>query len=191
MSFSLRSVPWRRRRDVLASVAAFALCVAVAPSQTLAASASGALDVRLQLEPGCELIFGAATNDGLLDFGRSDGAGENGAQAMGDAARGMATIRVACSSSYVGANAPVLTVDAGLHARGSQRYLRGPGGELVAYELYADPAHRLPFHPGSPLQLSLPTTGSAVPVPIYGEIPLLDAPAAGLYTDVVSLTLSY
>lgn len=189
MLFSTGLLSWRRRYDIFASAAACVLCVAGTQSQALAASTSGALDVRLQLEPGCELVFGAAAKNELLDFGRGDGI--SGSGAPDGAIRGMATIRISCSSSYVGANAPVLTLDAGLHARGSQRYLRGPANELVAYALYADVAHRLPLLPGATVQLSLPTAGSATPVPIYGEIPLLDAPAAGLYTDVVSLTLSY
>lgn len=158
----------------------------VVGSAATAASVEGALEVRLQLESGCELIFDGS-DGALLDFGRFAGTEPN----TSDAARSLAVLRVACSSSYVGANAPVLNVGAGLHARDSQRYLLGPGAERIAYDLYADPAHRVALQPGVPTQLSLPMAGTATPVPIYGEVPRMEDPAAGLYTDVVSLTLSY
>lgn len=191
MFFSVDCTPSQCRRDVLAGVAACVLCLAGASPQTFAATASGVLDVRLQLEPGCEFGFGATAGEGLLDFGRADGVGENEAQARGDDVRAVAAIRIACSSFYTGAGAPVLSIDAGLHARGAQRHLRGPGGELVAYELYADPAHRVPLAPGMPMRLPPSAAGAAAPIPIYGEVPHVGHPAAGFYTDVVSLTLSY
>jgi spore coat protein U-like protein len=177
---------WRCPSRVLAGVIS---CVAGMPLNALAAGASGALDVRLRLEPGCELISDR-TESALLDFGRTAASGDAPTRES-DAIRSLATIRLACTSSYVGVNAPVLTVGHGLHARDSQRHLLGPAGERIAYDLYADPAHRIPLDPGAPMQLSLLAAGVVTPVPIYGEVPHVGDPTAGLYTDVVSLTFSY
>jgi spore coat protein U-like protein len=165
-------------------------CAAGLPGLAHAGSASGTLDVRLRLEPSCDFATGSM-DDALLDFGRTGGGGQPPVDGTSDPTRSLAVVRIACSSSYTGANAPVLTVDYGLHAEGSQRYLMGPGGERIAYALYIDPARRIPLDPTAPLQLVIPTAGVTTAIPIYGRIPLLGDPVAGLYTDVVWLTLSY
>lgn len=177
-----------RRHIAAASVVAGLLCASFIQS-AVAGSVSGALEVRLQLKPSCDFITGDM-DDALLDFGRTGGS-QPPFDGMAVSTKDRAVIRIACSSSYTGANAPVLTVDYGLHAQGSQRYLIGPHDERIAYDLYADPARHIPFDPTAPLQLLIPVAGVITAIPIYGRIPLLGDPAAGRYTDVVWLTLSY
>jgi spore coat protein U-like protein len=155
-----------------------------------AGSVNGAMEVRLQLEPSCDFITGNM-GDALLDFGSTAGGGQLPLDGIAVSTKSHALIHIACSSSYTGANAPVLTVDYGLHAQGSQRYLLGPHDERIAYDLYADPARHVPLDSTTPLQLLIPTAGVITAIPIYGRIPLLGDPAAGRYTDVVWLTLSY
>ncbi|OOG49497.1 hypothetical protein B0E50_05105 [Rhodanobacter sp. C01] len=155
-----------------------------------AGSVNGALEVRLQLEPSCDFITGSM-DDALLDFGRTAGSGQLPLDEIALSTKDRAVVHIACSSSYTGVNAPVLTVDYGLHAQGSQRYLLGPRSERIAYNLYADPARHIPLDPTAPLQLLIPTAGVITAIPIYGRIPFLRDPAAGRYTDVVWLTLSY
>jgi spore coat protein U-like protein len=127
----------------------------------------------------------------LLDFGRSDLAGRQPLDSMAEPRSNRAFIEVACSSAYTGANAPMLTVDYGLHAIGSQRYLLGPEGERIAYDLFADPARHIPLDPATPMQLAIPLAGAITALPIYGRIPQPGDHVAGRYTDVVWLTLSY
>lgn len=178
-----------RRAIGAACVAAGLLCASFFQG-AFAGSVSGAMDVRLQLEPSCDFITGDM-DDALLDFGSTAGGGQLPLDGIAVSTKNRAVIHIACSSSYTGVNAPVLTVDYGLHARGSQRYLQGPHNESIAYNLYADPARHVPLDPTAPLQLVIPTAGVITAIPIYGRIPLLGDPAAGRYTDVVWLTLSY
>lgn len=148
------------------------------------------MEVRLQLAPSCDFITGSM-DDALLDFGRTGGGGQLPLDGIAVSTKDRAVIHIACSSSYTGVNAPVLTVGYGLHAQGSQRYLLGPHSERIAYSLYVDPARHIPLDPTTPLQLVIPAAGVITAIPIYGRIPLLGDPAAGRYTDVVWLTLSY
>jgi spore coat protein U-like protein len=149
------------------------------------------MDVRLRLEPGCSFVTDGL-DAGLLDFGRTGGSGDPAPlDGMAMARGSLAVIHIACSSSYTGPNAPLLTISRGLHAQGGQRYLLGPDHERIAYDLYADPARRIPLDPSMPRQVAIPVAGVMAEVPIYGRIPRIGDPAAGLYTDVVWLTLSY
>ena len=178
-----------RRRHIAAVCVVAGLLYASCFQPVVAGSVSGALEVRLLLEPSCDFITGDM-DDALLDFGRTGGA-QLPLDGFAVSTKSRAVIHIACSSSYTGANAPVLTVDYGLHAQGSQRYLIGPHDERIAYDLYADPARHVPLDPTAPLQLLIPAAGVITAIPIYGRIPLLGDPAAGRYTDVVWLTLSY
>jgi spore coat protein U-like protein len=166
------------------------VCASSLPSFALAGSMSGALDVRLRLAPSCDFVMGNI-DDGLLDFGHTAGSGQSPVDSMSESTKSAAALSIVCSSSYTGANAPVLTVNNGLHAIGSQRYLMGPSGERIAYDLYADPAHHVPLDANASLQLVIPNAGLTTAIPIYGRIPRIGDPVAGHYTDVVWLTLSY
>jgi spore coat protein U-like protein len=183
----------KARRPKTASIwAAMAFLIGLVglPGAVRAASVNGTLQVRLQLKSSCDFATGNM-GDALLDFGRNAGSGQQDAGGAPDSATSLAVINIMCSSSGTGANAPVLTVNYGLHAIGSQRYLMGVGGERIAYDLYADPAHHVPLSLTQPLQLVMPAAGVATAIPIYGGIPHIADPYAGLYTDVVWLTLSY
>jgi spore coat protein U-like protein len=186
-AISSMNVKAARRRIAAVCVVASVLC---APffQRAVAGSVSGALEVRLQLAPSCDFITGDM-DAALLDFGRTGG--NQPLEAIAISTKDRAIVRIACSSSYTGANAPVMTVSYGMHAQGSQRYLLGPHNERIAYNLYADPARHIPLDPTAPLQLLIPAAGVITAIPIYGRIPFIGDPAAGRYTDVVWLTLSY
>lgn len=175
------------------AVVSVVVCVSsvVGSPVVLAGSVSGAMDVRLELQSSCNFTTTPRLNDSLLDFGRTAGDGVSAVEGAADATGSFATIGIACSSSHTGANAPVLTISYGLHAKDSQRYLLGTGDERIAYDLYADPARHVPLDPTVPLQLVIPVAGVTTVVSIYGRIPHIGHPLAGSYTDVVWLTLSY
>ncbi|WP_158882734.1 spore coat protein U domain-containing protein [Rhodanobacter sp. L36] len=153
-------------------------------------SVTGTLEVRLRLQSSCDFATGSMGN-ALLDFGRVAGSGPHDAVDSADSAKSFALIEVTCSSSGTGANAPVLTIDYGLHAKGAQRYLMNAHGERIAYDLYADPAHHVPLSLTQPLPLVASVPGVTTAIPVYGGVAHIGDPYAGLYTDVVWLTLSY
>lgn len=179
----------RLRAQALCAVACLGWLASAPP--VLAGSVSGAMEVRLDLVPSCSFIT-RNMDDALLDFGRTAGmSDEQQTDGQANPTRSLAVISIACSNSYTGANAPVLTVSDGLHSEGSQRYLLGPEQERIAYDLYADAARHIPLDPTAPMQLVIPAAGVITAIPIYGRIPHVEDPLAGLYTDVVWLTLSY
>ncbi len=153
-----------------------------------ATETSGALDVRMELESGCDLAMTGA-DQGTLDFGDTQSPAP--LQASATTAQGQTTLLVVCTQDLNGQAGPTLTLDAGQHAYSNQRYLVGPQGERIAYALYSDQARRVPWTPNRPMHLSPSLSGRGGAATIHGVVPSLTDPAAGLYTDTVALTLSY
>jgi spore coat protein U-like protein len=183
-------LPIEKRRRLGRLVLCAAVClmgVMGNAGQVRADGVNGTLEIRLRLQSSCDFAMGNSGN-ALLDFGRMAGSGAHGAN---DSASSLAIVEVTCSNSGTGANAPLLTVNYGLHAKGAQRYLMNAHGERIAYDLYADPAHHVPLSLTQPLSLVMPLPGVTTAIPIYGGVPRIGDPYAGLYTDVVWLTLSY
>jgi spore coat protein U-like protein len=72
------------------------------------------------------------------------------------------------------------------------RKMTGPRAATLNYTLYRDSAHSLIW--GNTVgtnTLSASGTGSAVQYPVYGRIPAGTVPAAGSYTDTITVTLTY
>jgi spore coat protein U-like protein len=163
-----------------------------------ASSTTGHLDIRLEIVPGCTFANGADTTpsggisaEAMLDFGQtsgdSTGLTEGTAAASGDGS----ALSVVCSTSYTGTGAPTLTVDAGSHATGNQRYMLSPSGKTIAYMLYQDQARSRPYDPATASQLLISTAGTAAPIRIYGRVASVTGLEDGLYTDTVTLMLTY
>jgi spore coat protein U-like protein len=183
----------------LAAFAALISASVAVPNATFAASTTtGKLEVRLEVVPGCALASGSGSStasgaqaDATLSFGRTSGDTIDPADGPAVASTDGSALSVVCSTSYTGPSAPMLTIDAGAHSTGTQRHMAGPGGALVAYELYQDQGRNIPYDPTAASQLIISTAGTAAPVMIYGRVPSAAGLADGLYTDTVTLMLSY
>ncbi|QJU56996.1 spore coat protein U domain-containing protein [Sphingomonas sp. AP4-R1] len=181
-----------------AALAGMGIAVPTGSFVATAASSTGQLDVRLEVVPGCGFSSSAGgipasapATDILLDFGRIGSDEMTGGDTTAIAGGDETALSVSCSTSYTGSGAPMLTVDGGAHASGAQRHLAGPNGITIAYELFQDRARTIPYTPGAATQLVIPTAGAASPVAIFGRIAGVTGLPDGLYTDTVTLMLSY
>ncbi len=170
-----------------------------APAIAASGSVTGKLVIEFQVLPGCAFADdtgGSPSNDGrvdgVLDFGRAAG---DLAGAVDNQVTSTATgsaLAIVCSSSFTGPGAPSVTFDAGLHSAGStQRQMAGPGGARIPYSLYQDQARSIPYVPGTGVQLVIGNSGIATPINIFGRVPSVAGLSDGIYSDTVTLTLSY
>lgn len=159
---------------------------------TCAWSAQYEVQVRVIVERGCQLV--GVTRDagvdylGLLDFGRAP-------RLDGPSAPLSATLinarlpRLECNpdTTYQ------LQIDGGQHGGTADvRYLAlGPGSPPIPYRLFRDPARHIPLLVNVPVSGTVPYTGS-VALPLYGRIDTLaQIPPAGLYADLLKVTLTW
>ena len=159
---------------------------------TYAWSAQYEVQVRVIVERGCQLV--GVTRDagvdylGLLDFGRAP-------RLDGPSAPLSATLinsrlpRLECNpdTTYQ------LQIDGGQHGGTADvRYLAlGPGSPPIPYRLFRDPARHIPLLVNVPVSGTVPDTGS-VALPLYGRIDTLaQIPPAGLYADLLKVTLTW
>jgi spore coat protein U-like protein len=100
-----------------------------------------------------------------------------------------ATVNVTCTT---GATYEV-GMDPGLHAVSSQRNLKITGGAtLLPYNLYQDAGYSIPW--GNNLEVDTQEgtgTGSAQPWTVYGQIPSQSTVTTGVYTDTVTVYVTY
>lgn len=83
-------------------------------------------------------------------------------------------------------------LDNGLYASGTTRRMRSPAGSYVTYELYRDSSRSLRWGNVQNVDTVSGTGSAAVQnVTIYGRVPVQLTPAAGTYTDTVTVTISY
>ena len=159
---------------------------------TCAWSAQYEVQVRVIVERGCQLV--GVTRDagvdylGLLDFGRAP-------RLDGPSAPLSATLinarlpRLECNpdTTYQ------LQIDGGQHGGTADvRYLAlGPGSPPIPYRLFRDPARHIPLLVNVSVSGTVPDTGS-VALPLYGRIDTLaQIPPAGLYADLLKVTLTW
>lgn len=152
-------------------------------------STSQSFQVSAQVESGCVLGSGATdTNSfGTINFGRL---GQIATDLNVTSTSGSGSIILQCTP-----NTPItIAIDAGRHARAGARYL-AKGSETLRYQLYQDSAFSVAWGDnsgaGTALSMSFPSTGAQT-LPIYARLfraPVL--PSAGIYTDVVTVTVTY
>ena len=159
---------------------------------TCAWSAQYEVQVRVIVERGCQLV--GVTRDagvdylGMLDFVRA-------ARLDGRSAPLSATLinprlpRLECNpdTTYQ------IQIDGGQHVGTADvRYLAlGPGRPQIPYRLFRDPARQIPLPVNVPVSGTVPDSGS-VELPLYGRIePLQQIPPAGLYADLLKVTLTW
>ena len=166
-------------------------------------SLSGQLNAQMVLQAGC-IISGAAgggttgLNFGMLDFGMqpSTFTGVLTASASGGAGGAGAT-QIVCSPDVT---ALTVSVSAGNNAGqgGSvgvgSRAMKFGSSSYLPYEVYSDAALTTPYPTAaSTVGITLPGTGAAFPLPVFGRINKTSAAAmaSGTYTDVLQVTLSW
>lgn len=193
-------------KKILATAAAAgALLTAHAAS---AQTATGELEITLNVVSGCELAIGNGPGTGtggvaeaLLDFGSvtifgGDRASRTDAELVTQVGTGTVgganTFTVNCGPGIDTDTTPVtIAFDEGANGDAGQRYLVN-GTASVAYNLAALQTGASPYAAGTPVPLTLDADGRAA-IPIWG-LPQDVASTAvidGDYTDTVTLTLTF
>jgi spore coat protein U-like protein len=165
------------------------LCLALA-SQAQAATVTGNITSTLTLIAACQVNGSSGTsglNFGALNFGTQDALFTTAnAQVLGG---GGGAMSILCSAGTV----PVVKVRAGLHdgqSSGGTRALADGAGNFVPYDLYTDSGRTtLLAIDGT---ITLPTsTGVAQTVNLYGKAVGKAGLPAGVYSDTISVELSF
>ncbi|OMG70840.1 Csu type fimbrial protein [Burkholderia ubonensis] len=174
---------WARKRAVILLSAAMIPAASVAET-TLPKTRTFMVSARIVA--GCGVVGGGPGTG--LDFGSLD-FGVHTAVAHGDvsAAAGGSGLQIECTPG----STLKMTIDGGASpsAGNTQRNLKGAGGTLIPYRLYADAGHAQSIGVGQ--AISIPVSGG-IALPIYGALTLPGGTApAGAYADTAQVTLSY
>ena len=142
-----------------------------------AATAIGNFQVRITIQESC-IIVGATSP---LDFGN-----QNVLAANVDATT---TLTVQCTTSTpytIGLN-----VGTGAGATLAVRKMTGPGAATVDYSLYQDAPRTVLW--GDVVGNTQAGNGNGSPqaYTVYGRVPPQATPSAGLYTDTITVTVTY
>ncbi len=174
-----------------------------ATTVSAAGNMAGQLNAQMVLQSGC-IVSGApgagstGVNFGTLDFGTrpSTFTGVVTTTASGGAGGAGAT-QIVCSPDVTSLT---VSVSAGNNAgQGATvgtgaRAMKFGASSYLPYDVYSDAGMTTPYPTsGSTLAVSLPGTGAAIALPVYGRInkTSLNALAAGTYTDVLQVTLAW
>lgn len=159
-------------------------------SPAQAATVTGSITSTLTLTAACQVNGGTATsglNFGALNFGTVD-ALFTSANAQVQRSGGGA-MSILCSAGAI----PVIKVSAGLHdgqSSGGTRALADGAGNFVPYDLYTDAGASNVLAIGG--TITLPTsTGTAQTVNLYGRAVGKAGLPPGIYTDTISVELSF
>lgn len=153
---------------------------------------SQSFQLRAEIVPGCLLGSGSsdATTFGSLSFGQIASLPANLDVAS---APGSGSIILQCSPGTV----LTLSLNAGLNASsvGAGRYL-ARGTERLRYQLYQDAARSIIWGDGSNggtrLSITFPSGGASQTYAVYARLfAVSPLPSAGIYTDTITVTLSY
>ncbi|MDU2613100.1 MAG: spore coat protein U domain-containing protein, partial [Pseudomonas aeruginosa] len=144
----------------------------------------------LQYQGNNGSVSGGINQWGTLDFGsHSDLTNVVDAQTVGTSGN----IQIQCSTGLT----PSLTVNAGLHASGGQRYMQNTTttSSTIAYNIYSDAARSALIQANTPVDISSVSTGTAVNIPLYGRVvptgQSTPTPTAGTYTDTLLVTIAW
>lgn len=153
------------------------LIVAVVGGPSLAATATGNMNVRITIQAECKVV--TATD---LDFGTRGVIDANVDQTS--------TISVQCTNSTpytVG-----LSAGGGAAATVAVRKMTGPASATIDYTIYRDAARTQVWGVTAGTDVVSGTgNGNAQPITAYGRVPPQTTPAAGVYSDIVAITVTY
>lgn len=143
----------------------------------IAATATGSMNVRITITDECKV---QTASD--LDFGSHGVIDANVDQTS--------TINVQCTTgkSYnVG-----LSAGAGTGATVAVRKMTGPASATIDYTIYRESTRTQLWGTTIPTDTVGGTGNGAIqPLTVYGRVPPQTTPPAGLYTDTVSITITY
>jgi spore coat protein U-like protein len=188
-------------RNLLAITSAVALSLC-SLGASAAGSLAGQLNAQMVLQSGCVIsgdASGAATgvNFGTLDFGIQPSTFTGVLTTAATAgAGGAGATNIICSPDVTSLN---VAVSAGNNAGqgasiGTGARAMKKGTSYLPYDVYSDSGLTTVYPTsGSAVGITLPGTGAAFPLPVYGRInkTSANAMASGTYTDVLQVTLSW
>lgn len=158
----------------------FALLVAgaSAPTAAVAATVTTTFNVQITITNACTIV--SATN---LNFGSVGVIGASGVDAT-------STITVQCTSLApytIGLNAGI-----GSGATVASRLMTSGASNTVSYSLYQDAAHSLVWGPTIGTNTVAGTgNGASQAITVYGHVPSQSTPAAAVYNDTITVTVTY
>lgn len=160
------------------------VCIAAANTahaQSYTSSGTATLSVRVAIATLCS-VGGASGADAAVPFSKLDYGTH---PALSNALTAKADIRVQCA-----AGVPYRVVlGAGDNDAGQQRRLKGPTGAFVRYALYSDASLSRVWTEATPLARS--GTGAQEMIPVYAAVEPQSTPAAGVYRDLVKVTIQW
>ena len=180
-----------RTAAVSALFAGALVCQGILAGAACASGARGTLVIHASVTSYCDIGGSPSLKmpGGLLDFGSHRLADALSGLGGPDRARPFrASMPLLCSGGDV---MPLVSFGYGLHAVGRQRYLQGPGGSLVPYELMrgASPGLGRWDENAYPVQSIAGKIGN---VPVYGFIARMPVNASdGSYSDTVMVRIDF
>ncbi len=167
------------------------VAVTLFPLGAAVADIGGQVMVQVKVESGCEIngkevVTGMGNDFGMMDFGTTSPTWTNSLTAQVATAGGGGLV-VSCDPSV---DEVAVSINGGLS--GSRKLAHADGG-TIDYQVYRDSARSDVFviDKQHPYQLA---DNSSVAIPIYGAIPPFTGSVGknkGLYTDVMTVTLSF
>lgn len=146
----------------------------------LAAVTSQSFQVSATVTPGC-LVVGGVSNYGSLNFG------SRSALATGTVQASMtAGVQLQCTPGVT----LTMSVDGGQYNSGGRHMQLSSGSNRVAYQLFRDAAFSQSLGIGQIVTVAY-SDANNISLPIYGQVQLPGNQAAGTYTDVLQVQLSW
>ncbi len=170
-----------KSRKLQIALIGFALVIGIAPlTNALAATVTTTLPVSLTITAGACQVQATSINFGNVPSTTD--------------VTGTGTITVTCSSG----TPYTVTLDGGLHAGNTHRFLASSAGGSVAYDLYKDTANTQVWG-DSGFASTYPNgtavvgtgTGSGQPLTVFGKTLSNTANVPGTYTDTVVVTVIF
>jgi spore coat protein U-like protein len=163
--------------SILRSAAALGVMACLGLSTPVfAAATSATLNVKLTIVAGCSV-----SADDTLDFGTWSGTAVN--------IDAQANIKVQCSAP---AQKYSIALDGGAAKDINARKVKS-GANLVGYQLYSNPERTAVWgvtKGTNTVSGTTVTAADAQTLTVYGRVPVQPAPAIGVYTDAVTVTIS-
>lgn len=157
-----------------------------ATAQTYSQTGSATLSVRVAIASLCSAgsapAGGAGASFGTLDFGTYPSL-SNAVTARGGTGQGALRVQCAAGVPYR------VLLGAGENDAGAQRRLKGPTGAFVPYALYSDASFSRLWTESTPFSRS--GSGAEETIPVYAAIERQATPAAGVYRDIVKVTIQW
>ncbi|QHB32430.1 spore coat U domain-containing protein [Yersinia canariae] len=162
-----------------------------APSVESAGTVTGTLGASLTIITGCYINDGTTpgglTNLGTINFGTVATLNAALKQAYSSTTNGALNLYCSAGTAYN------IGIDNGAHALSTQRRLSGGTSEFVNYNLYKDSGYSQAWGTtGSGLLAGTAAAiGTAIPLTVYGEVPIQATPSVSTYTDTVNVTVNW